>query len=334
MDGRAVEVIIPNYNGTKLIKRNLSAVLASLSEEKNAKVTIVDDGSDKIQVEALEEFLLRFKKSSDIEIKLVKKSKNEGFSSTVNKGAFASVADFLVLLNTDVAPQKNFLKVALKNFDQNPKLFGVGCLDKSIEGSKTILRGRGIGAWKRGFVMHQKGEVTSNDTFWIAGGSSIIKKDLFVEIGGFDEIYNPFYWEDIDLSYRAKKIGYEVIFEKESIVVHRHAEGAIQTHYSPFLVKIISFRNQFIFVWKNIDDTRLLVSHVFWLPYYFLISLLRLDLAFYVGFILAISRFTDIMKKRKKQKAQYKKTDRQLLFGASRNPDRIGDELKQRKQLS
>ncbi|OIP58186.1 MAG: hypothetical protein COX79_04840 [Candidatus Levybacteria bacterium CG_4_10_14_0_2_um_filter_36_16] len=313
MDTRAIEVIIPNYNGTSLIKRNLGAVLASLFEEKNVKVTIVDDGSDKKQIEELEELLSEFKKKSDIEITLVKKSKNEGFSSTVNKGAFASSADFLVLLNTDVSPQKNFLKIALSHFDQNPKLFGVGCLDKSIEGSKTILRGRGIGDWKRGFVVHKKGEITRSDTFWIGGGSSIIKKNLFVQLGGFDEIYNPFYWEDIDLSYRAKKSGYEIIFEKESVVVHRHAEGAIQTHYSPFRIKTISFRNQFIFVWKNIDDVTLLVNHLVWLPYYFLVALLHMDLAFYAGFILAISRFTDIIKKRKKQKEQYKKTDRQLL---------------------
>ena len=219
----------------------------------------------------------------------------------------------MAILNTDVAPEENFLAPVIKDFQENDKLFGVGCLDKSEEKGKIVPRGRGIGFWKRGFVSHKKGETDRKDTFWISGGSCIIRTKLFKDFGGFDEIYDPFYWEDIDLSYRVRKADYDLMFENQSVVVHRHFEGSIKKHYSKFQVKKIAYRNQFIFVWKNITDVRLIFSHLIWLPYYLLRALLRLDLAFFEGLLLALTKTPDIIRKRNRQKDNYLKKDSELL---------------------
>ena len=85
---------------------------------------------------------------------------------------------------------------------------------------------------------------------------------------------NPFYWEDIDLSYRAQKAGFIVLFEKESIVTHRHEEGAIKRYHTSKKVRVITYRNQFIFAWTNMSDLPLILSHFLWLPYHLLRSIL------------------------------------------------------------
>lgn len=309
-----IEVLIPNYNGFKLVSKNLKFVIAALSSVKDPKITIIDDCSRDDEQKNLEEFINELNKTSKIKIKLLKNEKNYGFASTVNKGAFASSADLLVLLNTDVLPEENFLIPVLKHFTDNEKLFGVGCMDKSIEDNKVVLRGRGIGYFKKGLVLHSKGDLNSNNTFWVSGGSSVVRRDVFVKMGGFDPIYNPFYWEDIDLSYRVRKSGYEIMFEKESVVEHRHSEGSIKKHYNDKKINTIVYRNQFIFMWKNITDMDFMLSHFFWLPYHILTALMRKDFTFFKGFLLAVRLFPVIINKRIKQKNMYVKKDKDLFF--------------------
>lgn len=305
-----INIVIPNFNGAKLITKNLPSVLGSLENYPDSIITIVDDGSDEVDFQKLKDFISGL---NERKINLIRNEENKGFSSTVNKGAFSKDADLLVILNSDVSPEKNFLEPVINDFQNNDKLFGVGCLDKSEEKGKIILRGRGIGFWRRGFVNHKKGETEKKDTFWVSGGSCVIKAKLFKEFGGYDEIYNPFYWEDIDLSYRARKAGYELMFENKSVVAHRHFEGSIKKHYSKFAVTKIAYRNQFIFIWKNITDLKLILLHVLWLPYHLIRAALRLDFPFFQGMILALLKLPGIIKRRNKQKREYVKKDFELL---------------------
>ena len=78
-----------------------------------------------------------------------------------------------------------------------------------------------------------------------------------------DPLFNPFYWEDIDLSYRAVKAGYALKFEKKSIVHHYHEKGKILTFFSGSLIQEL-LRNQFVFIWKNMSDIDIIRSHFFW----------------------------------------------------------------------
>ncbi|MGE5042382.1 MAG: glycosyltransferase family 2 protein [Candidatus Levyibacteriota bacterium] len=306
-----IEVVIPNYNGYELVEQNLPVVIDSLEDYKEAAITIVDDGSQKEEQRKLELLVEKINKKSPVKVNLLLYQENKGFSSNVNRAALASTADIIVLLNTDVAPHKDFLQYLLPHF-KDKEMFGVGCMDESIE-DKTVLRGRGIGEWRKGFLVHHKGEVDKTDTFWVSGGSSAFNREMFQKLGGLDTLYDPFYWEDIDLSYRARKAGYKVLFEPKSIVVHIHKKGSIKKHYRDDVIQSYAMRNQFTFVWKNITDGNLIFSHIFWLPYYLLSALSRFDKIFLKGFLLALMRLPQILNHRNKQKTYYKKTDKELI---------------------
>jgi GT2 family glycosyltransferase len=282
-----VSVIIPNYNGLSLLQKNLPRVLEELIKEKiRYEVLIIDDASEDGSVAWLESFI---KKQTRATIRLLVNSKNLGFSSTTNKGAKEAKGDYILFLNTDVYPKSGFLEKALVHFT-DPKVFAVGCMDESIEGSMIVKRGRAIAWWEKGLYMHRRGEVNSMYTDWVSGGSGIFRKELFLKLGGFDIKYNPFYWEDIDLSYRARKLGYVLIFEAQSVVVHEHEKGAVKTHYTFHDVKRISYRNQFLFVWKNATIFQFL-THILWLPYHIVSATKRRDLDFIIGFLRAIIRY-------------------------------------------
>lgn len=307
-----IEIIIPNYNGFELVSQNLPKILEIIKNEKNMSVVLVDDGSKRDEQENLQKFITDVKKTFTTSVTLLMYDKNLGFSSNVNRAALKSDADILILFNTDVMPDKDFLNPLIAHFS-DPTVFGVACMDQSIEDEKTVLRGRGLAKWHKGFLVHRKGEVNKSDTFWVSGGSSAVRTSLFKKLGGFDSLYNPFYWEDIDLSYRAQKCGYKLIFEEKSIVTHMHTKGSIKKHYKDNIILSYAMRNQFTFIWKNITDISLILSHILLLPKYLLSAVIRRDVIFLKGFCLAFLRLPDIMKHRKIQKKQFILTDKEIL---------------------
>jgi GT2 family glycosyltransferase len=296
-------IVIPNYNGGELLKKNLPKVLAAYN---SAEVIVVDDGSTDNSCEVLRDFT----------VKVLVNPKNMGFASTVNRGIKEAKGDIIILLNTDVIPEKEFIKTLLTHF-QDKSVFGVGCMDKSIEGNHVVLRGRGIGKWMRGFLVHRRGEVDKKDTLWVSGGSCALRKSLLKKLGYFDELYNPFYWEDIDICYRALKTGFKLIFEPRSVVLHEHAKGTIKSRYSMFQVKTIAYRNQFIFVWKNVTDLNLQVLHLLWLPYHFIKALLRLDGPFFLGFFAAFIRLPKVIQSRSKEQRLFVRNDKEIIHNYS-----------------
>lgn len=318
-----ISIVIPNYNGENLLKENLPKVMDAIEyyQSKNkcdAEIIVVDDGStdnslDEVQSSRLAAKRAKFKVQSDsLKLKIIQNEKNLGFASTVNRGVKEAEGDIVVLLNTDVSPEKDFLLPLIDHF-RDQKIFAVGCMDKSIEGSKEVLRGRGIGRWQRGFLMHSRGEVDKDNTLWASGGSGAFRKAIWEKIGGLNVIYSPFYWEDIDLSYRALKSGYKIMFEPKSIVIHEHSIGAIKSKYSSSQVKKIAYRNQFIFTWINGTDKDIIFSHFIWFPYHFLKALLRLDFNFLFGFFNALILLPKVIKSRITTQKLFVKKDKEVI---------------------
>lgn len=310
-----ISIVIPNYNGEKILPKNLPHILSSVKEYKGGKVEIIipnDPSTDKSK-EVIASFISSLE-GTGIVGKTVDNFKKEesGFSKNVNRGVALATGDILLLLNSDVRPHHDFLEPLLSHFSDE-KVFAVGCMDESIEDEETVLRGRGVAYWARGFLHHQAGNLDKENTFWVSGGSGAFRKKIWDKIGGLDILFNPFYWEDIDLSYRALKSGYKLVFEKKSVVVHEHEEGAIKTKFKPKFVQKIVYRNQFFFIWKNITDMNLLVSHIVWLPYHFVKALQRKDWSFFKGFYLAITQMSRVENSRYRAKKLFVRKDMEVI---------------------
>lgn len=237
-----ISVVIPNYNGAFLLEKNLSAVKKLNAEE----TIIVDDASTDNSLSVI---------PSDII--LIKNEKNLGFIKSVNRGVSKAKGDIVILLNNDVTPKGDFTDI-LKTYFNNPKFFAVSFNEPNWSYA--------FGKFENGFVEHSPGPKTDKPhiSFWASGGSAAYRKSYWDKLGGFDEIYEPFYWEDIDLSYRAWKEGYEVWWEPKAIVSHDH-ETTISSHFSKQYISEISERNRLLFIWKNISDKELIREHRFYL---------------------------------------------------------------------
>lgn len=298
--GITVSVVIPNWNGVYLMEKHLAQVLRTAP---NAQIIVADDQSSDGSVEYLSKNFPT--------VVIVTRDKREGFAANVNAGVARATGDIVVLLNTDVEPDPDFLEPLLVHF-ADPDVFAVGSLEKSHEDGKTILRGRGIARWNKGYYIHARGEIDRVQTAWVSGGSGAFRRSMWNELGGMDMLYNPFYWEDIDLSYRARKAGWKTLFEVSSVVHHYHEEGKIKREFSDKDVKRIVYRNQFIFIWKNVTDTGILFSHLLWTPIRVLRALLHGDGLMLSGYLWAMLRLPAILEHRSQQRRLSKMPDARL----------------------
>lgn len=296
----SVSIVLPNWNGEALLLKNLDEVIRA---SNGAEIIVSDDASTDGSVLMLKE------KFPDV-IVVVNRTQ-QGFSGNVNSGVARAGGDIVVLLNTDVRPKKNFLDALLPHFD-DPTVFAVGSLERSHEKEGIVERGRGLAWWEKGYFIHSKGMVSEGSTAWVSGGSGAYRKSMWDEIGGMDTLYNPFYWEDIDLSYTARKAGFQTLFEPKSIVEHFHEEGMIKTRYSSFDVKKIAYRNQFFFIWKNLSDLRILLLHMIWTPIRLLQALFYGDIMMILGFVYALLQLPRIFSSRKKAMQLWTRTDGEL----------------------
>src|SRR5687767_525626 len=113
-----VSIVIPNFNGEKLIEKNFPKVVEAWKNPQNniKEVVIVDDGSWDNSIS--------FIKSTYPEVKLVKHKINRGFSASVNTGVRSAKGDLILLLNTDVLPDKDFLVPVIPHFEDK-RVFAV-----------------------------------------------------------------------------------------------------------------------------------------------------------------------------------------------------------------
>jgi len=244
---KQVSIIIPNFNGIELLKKYFPAVIDTWNEPKNQieEIIIIDNGSTDGSVDYLE--------NTFPQVKILKNKKNLGFSKAINAGASVAKGEFLCLLNTDVKPEKDFLVNILPLFRDN-QAFAISLNEKNFAPSS--------GFFEKGFILHKPIKTTVEcSTFWVSGGSGVFRKKTWDLLGGFDEInFSPYYWEDIDLSYRAMKAGYRLLWSPDGVVYHEHESTAkkVPAWYRTYIQE----RNYLLFHWKNLTSTRLLSKHL------------------------------------------------------------------------
>tara|TARA_B100000809_G_scaffold111195_1_gene109811 strand:- start:29754 stop:30827 length:1074 start_codon:yes stop_codon:yes gene_type:complete len=195
----------------------------------NAEIIVVDNASSDNSCELLE------KNFSDTV--LISNKDNVGFSKANNQGVKIAKGEFILILNPDtVVGEKTFLN--LLDFSKNISNIGaVGV--QLIDGSGTFLpeSKRGIPTFKASLNKllggdNEKGTYYANhidqdgtgEVDILVGAFMFLKRDVYLEVGGFDEDYFM-YGEDIDLSYKLLKLGYQNYYLGSSKAVHFKGES-------------------------------------------------------------------------------------------------------------
>lgn len=281
MKKRSITFLIPSYSGSELLKKHLPAVVKAA--DTGDQILIIDDASKDRSVPWLKrKYKLELSSengnydvydatqtlgSKKLFIKLIVLSQNSRFAAAVNLGFELANNNLIFLLNNDVSPEKNSRKKLIEIFHTQADVFAVACLE--YEGKdKTALRSGKNQLWfERGLFHHSRANnFAFGSTAWASGGSAMFDRKKWLELNGFDLKFQPAYWEDIDISQRAKKRAWKVLFQPEAIVFHQH-ESTNSKVFTDLEIQKISFRHADRFTRKHADIWQLF-AFILWRPYW------------------------------------------------------------------
>ncbi len=246
--GRAVTFVVPNYNQRHLMDFCLPPLLAEAGTEH--KVLVVDDASSDDTVAYVREHYPQ--------VRVVALDQNRGFGGAVRAGIAASDTPLFALINTDVQVRPGFLAAILPHFDR-PDTFAV-CSRIDLPGGSPMETGNVAAAWSGVLEPYHVAPDCQGPILYAGGASSVYNRAKYEAIGGFETIYRPMYFEDIDLGYRAWRRNWLSLFEPAASVFHQR-RAWIGTRFNDAQANETFLKNGLLFVWKNVRDPVMLAEN-------------------------------------------------------------------------
>jgi GT2 family glycosyltransferase len=242
-------LIIINHDGCQLLKGSAPAALAAAEQAGGCHVVVADDGSTDDSI------LYLATTHPEVEVLALP---HRGFGATCNAAVAAAQTEAVVLLNNDVVVSPGFLPPLLDDLAADD-VFAVGCKFLNPDGSLTdALGNRTACRWHRGLLyLHHETDpdlLTRTCTqLYANGGGMAFQRSKWLALGGFDPLYRPLYWEDVDLGYRAWGRGWRVLYEPASVVFHEQG-GTMKRAHAHTQIELMSAKNAVLFTWKNLLD--------------------------------------------------------------------------------
>lgn len=293
MSSSPISIVIPNWNGADLLRRFLPSVLAELEKHNpKSECIVVDDGSTDDSAVLLQ--------TQFPSIRLIRQTENRGFGSSANAGITQAVNDHVLLLNNDVAVTPEFLGPLLSTFDQGSDVFAVSAHQRQELPQGILHDGFNTAHWEKGHVEFRNAtsEVLQGQQRSLAycnGGCSLFSRAKLLEIGGFCELFDPFYYEDAELGLQAGRRGWKLKFAAESVVYHHHGTT---TKRKPWMFRLVPVRNYFLLHWLVIDSRRLWREHICYVARRLFWWTLQGRIRYAAGFILALLKLPALIRER------------------------------------
>jgi GT2 family glycosyltransferase len=333
-----VSIVIPNWNGRNLLQRFLPSVsiAASRYQEqfgKKVEIVVVDDGSTD---DSVGWFTREYGEAP--RMYLVVRPKNGGFVPAANSG-FAAVRHRIVfLINNDVSVSPDAIAPLVRHFEDE-KVFAVCCKAYRIETNEVDGAGK-LGTFKNGFWrVFENYEIRDEQkshpgrrwpSFFGSGGYTAYDGNKLSLLGGFNKLLAPYYWEDVEICYRAWKRGWVVEYEPESTVYHL-GSATMKKEIPEARLRVASERNRLLMTWVNLHDSFWFSQHVAWLGLKLLGAALTLDLQMWRSFYQALCRLPEVLPARRIERSASVRSDREIAaifenIGVSTNSTKVNDE--------
>ncbi len=248
---RSVSVVIPNYNGKKLLEKNMPFLFKALEFSKiEHEIIVSDDASKDDSVEYL--------KINHPGIILIASDKNLGFAGNCNRGIFKATKDLIFLLNTDVKLTENYFEHLLPYFNDET-VFGVmGAL--TTESTGELQDGAKYPEWKGAQLNFTLNYRFKNNqpalSLFLSGANALVDRKKIQANGGFNEIFNPFYFEDAELGVRSWRMGWKNYFEPRAVCYHE-ISSTIKKFNQRKKIKVTARRNKFILHDLHLEGNRM-----------------------------------------------------------------------------
>jgi GT2 family glycosyltransferase len=223
----SASIVIPVFNGRAITDACLESLRRTLPPNFQGEIIVVDDYSTDETAKSLQQWRKR-----DARIRVFRNKKNLGFVASCNHGARKASGDFLIFLNNDLVLLPGWFSPLLDTFKRFP--------DAGVVGGKLILTD-GTLQEAGGYVFRDGSAMNFGrcdteleaplynfvrEVDYCSGALFATPRQLFLNLSGFDLLYQPGYYEDTDYCFKLRAQGYRILFQPETVAVHREGASA------------------------------------------------------------------------------------------------------------
>jgi GT2 family glycosyltransferase len=310
MAGR-VHILVLNFNGRALLEECLPSVVASArSATSRCPVSVIDNDSSDDSVAWLER--------TWPEVGILRAS-NRGLVSFNDAVAWVR-EPIVMLLNNDVKLAHGCVDHLTRTFGRYPDCFIAGPLcwtfDGCYEGTHSDL------CFRRGLVhtrLNPEGVTVSTGVVNYtasAGAVLAVSREKFLAVGGFDSLFLPGRYEDLDLAFRGWLAGWKAYFVPEAVAYHK-GSATFGTCFGRHESDSLDVRNSLLFAWKHLREPRHLGVHLAYLLMRIARAVVTGQRDFLTGLAGALHRLPDALQRRARPTTRVR-SERELfqLLGA------------------
>lgn len=248
-----MSLVVLNFNGQEHLEACLGSVAALDYPKDRLEIILCDNGSS--------DGSLAYVRSRFPEVRVVALDRNYGFAEGNNKAAAQARFDWVGFLNNDMRLDPGWLRNLVEPLREQP---GLACLSSRImnwDGTTIDFAGSGINFQGFGFQfdfgLRESVHNAPRRIFSPCGGAMLIRRQLFLDIGGFDPTYFGFY-EDADLGWRLNLLGHETWYTPAATTYHRQ-HGSFK-RIPDYKRRVLYERNAMATMYKCLDDDNLAVA--------------------------------------------------------------------------
>ena len=211
-----ISVIIPTWNSAATLPRCLEALLAQSCQD--FEVIVMDNGS---QDGCASDLGSRY---PGLVLTLHRLDTNQGYAVANNLAARLAKGEWLALLNADAFPEPDWLASLVEAAQRHPEIdsFASRLIQAGkpelLDGEGDVYHVSGL-AWRRNHGKPVSIPSSEEEVFSACGAAALLRKDVFLQAGGFDEQYFA-YNEDVDLGFRLQLAGHRCLFVPRAEVLH------------------------------------------------------------------------------------------------------------------
>ena len=288
-------ILVLTYNGRSHLESCLPSLLrAGRKVPGGCPIIVVDNCSTDESIEWLHQHC------KEVEVQIAERN---DYLFSLNRVVESRSEDVVVILNNDMHFDDDFIAAMLPHFT-SADCFAVSAKVLDWEG-KRVTAGQRV-AEKRKFWFYKSWKETTEPrlTLDAGGGCSSFRRKMYVQLGGFDPLYRPGYWEDTDLSYRAWRRGWKIVYEPSSIIYHRVGATMDETQGGRPAVTRLIRRNEILFALRNVGGWAFAVGYLVLLPLRIVRNAILKNHTFWQGALQALPRIPAALMRRATDRRQ------------------------------
>jgi GT2 family glycosyltransferase len=256
--GIRTSIIIPVFNKAEFTLQCLDSLMHEI-DLANDEIIVVDNAS----TDDTERVLASFGHL----VRSIKNNENLGFVDACNQGAAAAHGKYLLFLNNDTKVLPGWLTHLIETIESAPENGAVGSMFLYPDGS---IQEAGAVVWRNGEADHYGWGASPDDkrfnfareVDYCSAASLLVRNEIFQRLGGFDRRFVPAYYEDVDLCFGVRSLGYKVIYQPASRLTHYEGVTAGTDIASGTKQFQIVNREKFVTKWRDVLEREQLTRNL------------------------------------------------------------------------